>query len=278
MIDYVDANTYASIAHYRVNPDYEGHRIKWNPDITRQNSVVFVKKGLIRWFFHHTKNSPFKHILITHLDDDPIDFTEFSKKPFSVVKWYAENACYNHPDLIPIPFGLDPHYGVCACHNAQQKFDSFMNNIETCKSIPKATDVVYCNWDVSNNPAERANVVEKLNVKYIWEGDSGKHKLSYEDHLKRSASFKFIISPPGNGVDAVRQWQTIYSNCVPIVLDHNIYKECDDLPMIRVKKWEDVTEDLLQSYLELEKTKKFNYEILTNTYWKNRIMGEYNKL
>ena len=54
--DYVDANTYASIAHYKLNPDYEGHSIKWNPDIIKQNSVVFVKKGLLPMFFENVKN------------------------------------------------------------------------------------------------------------------------------------------------------------------------------------------------------------------------------
>ena len=268
MIDYIDANTFADFAHFRLNPNFPGDHVQWNPEIIKQNSIVFVKKGLTDMFFNNVRNSMFTHIMITHLSDDPINEYEFNKKPVCVTKWFAENACYDHPDLIPIPFGLENHFGICT-EGHPGRFKHFTENLEKFKENPKNTDTVYCNWSIANNVGERSGIMEKLKVKYYWE-----HGIHFNQYYDNSSHYKFIISPPGNGVDAQRQWEAIYMDCIPIVIKHNIYKEYNDLPLIQVNDWDEVTYDLLNSYLN----KEFNYEKVTMTYWKKRLMNEFDKL
>ena len=268
MIDYVDANTFADFAHFRLNPNFTGDNVQWNSEITKQNSIVFVKKGLISMFFDHVKNSAFKHILITHLADDAIDENTFNSKPASIVKWFAENAVYNHPDLIPIPFGLENHFGICT-EGHPGRFAHFIENLETFKNNPKDTKVVYCNWSIANNVGDRSNIPEKLKVNYVWE-----QGILFDKYYHRASTFKFIIAPPGNGVDAQRQWEAIYMGCIPIVIKNNIYKEYVDLPLIQVNDYSEVTYELLEQYLN----KEYKYDMVYMSYWKERLVYEFNKL
>ena len=44
-----------------------------------------------------------------------------------------------------------------------------------------------------------------------------------------------------------------------------------DLPVLIVKKWEDITEELLNNTLNDFKQREFNYDKLTLNYWINLI-------
>jgi len=63
-------------------------------------------------------------------------------------------------------------------------------------------------------------------------------------------------------------------NSIPIVLKHRIYKEFEDLPIIQVNDYSEVTYDLLNSYLD----KEYNTEKLYMTYWKEQIQNEFKKI
>ena len=45
----------------------------------------------------------------------------------------------------------------------------------------------------------------------------------------------------------------------------------EDLPVLVVNNWGEITEELLHQTIELFKTKEFNYEKLKSSYWKNMI-------
>ena len=81
------------------------------------------------------------------------------------------------------------------------------------------------------------------------------------------SKFKFVISPPGNGIDCFRTYEALYFNCIPIVIKNYIYDCWKELPIIQVNDYSEVTYDLLYSYLN----KEYNMEKLYFTYWKNLI-------
>ena len=45
----------------------------------------------------------------------------------------------------------------------------------------------------------------------------------------------------------------------------------NDLPVLIVKKWEDITEELLDNTINDFKKREFNYDKLTLNYWVNLI-------
>ena len=44
MSNLVNAMKFADFAHFKLNPIFSGDKVKWNPEIIKQNSIVFVKK------------------------------------------------------------------------------------------------------------------------------------------------------------------------------------------------------------------------------------------
>ena len=80
--------------------------------------------------------------------------------------------------------------------------------------------------------------------------------------------------PPGHGVSVHQPFEAMYFGGIPIVIKHNIYKNCEDIPMNQVKSWAEVNYELLELY----KNKTFNYDKIYMSYWENLIKDEFNKI
>lgn len=82
------------------------------------------------------------------------------------------------------------------------------------------------------------------------------------------SSYKFAISPEGNGIDCHRVWECLYVGCIPVVKKNNIMFEFfKDLPILWVHDFECVTSAFLNEQYNLIKQKNFNTEKITMTYW-----------
>lgn len=295
MIDYINTNTFRDFADFRIVPGEA-----FTPNILRQNAIIYCKTDYIDQLFANLSFSSRKYILITHASDFSIDERKFKSKPQCIKKWYAENVKYVHPDLISIPIGLTPNKGF---DKTILDLDWFLNNVERFKSKIKNQKILYCNWNIKNFPQKRANVLEKLqknNIYYLWDYDfpenigeliqskmkeieEGKattgdlNKLvRYYDYCENLTNYKFVVAPPGNGDgDTHRTWEALYTGSFPIVLRSSIFNDYkNDLPIIQVNDYSEVTYDLLESYLY----KEYNYEKLNMEYWKNRLSEELKKL
>jgi len=298
MIDYINTNTFRDFADYVIMPN---NNKPFVIDILKQNAIIYCKTDYIDYLFNNLRFSGRKYILITHSSDHSITQKEFLSKPDCIVKWYAENAKFIHPDLITIPIGLTPNKDA---DETPLDLDWFLENIERFKNIKKSKEILYCNWTTQNNVRVRGNILEKLdknNIRYIWdyptftdedtkviqekfkllkEGKSTKQEISkllhYYDYCENMAKYKFIIAPAGNeDADTHRVWEALYVESFPIVLKNNIFRDYkDELPIIQVNDYSEVTYDLLYSYLN----KEYNYEKLYMNYWKERITNDFKKL
>ena len=256
MIDYINVNTYEDVADYFIIPK---ENKLFTADFLKKGGIIFAKTDFIDYLFDNLRFSTHKYILITNHSDYPIDFNRFSKKPPCIKKWFAINVDFKHSDLIPIPLGLYASRGFTK--NVYIKFDIdwFLENIERLRNNSKNEIELYCNWAKTN--ISRNNIINKLkdnNIKYFWE--SG---LTYEDYCESMSKYKFIVSPPGNGIDCFRTYEALYFGCIPIVIKHHIYNNWKELPIIQVNDYSEVTYDLLYSYLN----KEYNYEKLYMSYW-----------
>jgi len=275
MLDYISGDIFEKITHFKINS------FGVSRDLFKDNAIIYCKTDIIPFLFNELIFSNRKYILITHNSDHLIDERLFKSRPPCIKKWFALNAEYNHPDLIPIPIGLNPEHVMPA------KIKWFCENIEKFKNTLKDINTIYCNWNPENNPdysTFRKSILSKLKtneIKYVWDrkqlnetiGVFNKN-LSFESYCENMAKYKFVISPPGHGLDCHRTWEALYEGCFPIVIKHNIYKEYGDLPIIQVKDYRYVTYELLHSYLQ----KSYSYEKLYMDYWIKRIANEFHNL
>jgi hypothetical protein len=78
---------------------------------------------------------------------------------------------------------------------------------------------------------------------------------------------KFVISPPGNGIDCHRTWEALYMGCIPIVIKNDIYDNWSDLPILQVESYSQLTNETLENFLK----KDFNSEMIEMEYWTKKI-------
>ena len=83
---------------------------------------------------------------------------------------------------------------------------------------------------------------------------------------------KFVLSPPGNGIDCHRTWEALCLGAIPIVRAKQFKSLFADLPVLNVDEWSDVTPELLQNTLREFKQRNFNYEKLTLKYWTDQFV------
>ena len=72
-------------------------------------------------------------------------------------------------------------------------------------------------------------------------------------------------------MDCHRTWEALCLGSIPILKAPNFKSLFEDLPVLIVNNWSEVTEDLLNITIINFKSKLFNYEKLTLEYWKSII-------
>ena len=81
----------------------------------------------------------------------------------------------------------------------------------------------------------------------------------------------FVLSPFGMGMDCHRTWEALCLGAIPIVKAPNFQKMFEDLPVLIVNDWFEITRELLDKTIEDFKNREFKYEKLTLQYWKTLI-------
>jgi len=101
-------------------------------------------------------------------------------------------------------------------------------------------------------------------------------KLPRSQYFEEIAKYAFVLSPFGNGYDCIRTYEALVLGCIPIL--HRSFPGIDmlydDLPVIIVNHWKEVSEELLDKALENFKIRSFNYKKLTMKYWVDKVLDK----
>ena len=92
-------------------------------------------------------------------------------------------------------------------------------------------------------------------------------------YLQELSEFKFCISPPGIGIDTHRTWESLMVGTIPIVLSSPLDVLYEDLPVVIVDSYADITEEVLyEIYNSMHLTDFFyNFNKLFVFYWDSII-------
>lgn len=261
---------FGDIADIAIRAPLSQEQVDW---LCNNSGLVFCKTDYLPQLFDilnklltraETINN--RYILITHNSDYPIDQNRWEHRPGSVMKWYAMNVAYKHAYLVPIPSGMERPLG--GGYSAHPEVIA-----EQLKKPREYKNLLYMNHNQNNNHAERDFVTGHLQNKpwVTWRP----HGQSFEAFVENCYTHKFVLSPPGNGIDCHRTWEALWCGSIPTVkrgvLTDSLSK---NLPMLVVEDWSLLTEELLNIIWEEYQTRKFNYKMITFSYWKKRILGE----
>lgn len=125
---------------------------------------------------------------------------------------------------------------------------------------------IYVNWSPTH--PDRKKTLEHF--RSIPSASFSERKPLY-DYLSDLYHSVFVISPEGAGPDCHRTWEALILGAYPVVKHSTLDPLFENLPVVLVDDWNEVTEDLLQKKKEEFDAMSWEYEKLYSTYWFEQV-------
>lgn len=245
-------DTYTNIKQYCKNTIYVGSVIT-TQDISCFTSF-FIQTDHIRYFelmiLPHITN---KFILVTHNSDLLSGQNANILSHPLLIKWYGQNMI-PHVKTGGIPIGLENSqwngwdYRICEQHKTKIK-----------------SNLLYVNFSLNTNK-NRQYIMNTI----LSKGFKQNTIKPWKQYIEELATYKYAISPEGNGVDCHRIWECIYVGCVPVVIKNPIlYEHFKTLPILWVDTYVVVSETFLNN--AYNSIVFANNDITKLDYWNNII-------
>ncbi len=241
------------------NHIFDETNVIFRPEEVKKADIIFVRNDVLPLFFssyHPRIKNPY--ILITHnnifnVPGKFIDYLEDEK----IIAWFGHNVDRNHQKLHAIPLGLAnyhwPHGKFEHVLGLQKKAQHFRTGIKT-----------YINFRLHTNSKERTPIWNHFKNQSF---SLVKINRPHRQYLQDMTDCSFVVSPPGAGLDCHRNWEALYLNCIPIIQHSSLDTLFEDLPVVLVDDWQQITEEFLSNEIEKIKNKKYNLSKLYAQYW-----------
>ena len=234
----------------------------------KKGDIVFVKTEFLDRFtqeFLPKISKPF--ILITHNSDCDIPgrWNYLLHDPI-IITWFGQNVLSReHPKLHPIPIGITNRYN----YNGESSiYFSAIKKAQNHPRHPKQT-LVYWNMNINTSPEERKKSYEHFSTKSFC---LTLHQLvPFKNYIHNLLKAQFVVSPRGNGLDCHRTWEALYFGAIPIVKRSGIDELFEDLPVVIIEDWNQVSEEFLKNKLLHLNASPHALEKLWFPYWKKLI-------
>jgi hypothetical protein len=268
-MDFITGDCFKILANFQYAPetkngeDYDNLQNTLDISKVKDNDIIYTHTFYAKKLFEIISKIDTKLIIITHNSDQNVD--ESYQLPDNVIKWYAQNVNVVNPRIESIPIGLENDRWFPEL----RKKEKITNKN---KELIHFKNLVYMNHNIANNPAKRQPVYDLFKCKSWVTTEEGRNGQNFDGYIDNIYHHKYVICPEGNGMDTHRTWETLYLGTIPIEKRNinNFFHE--DMPILLVDEWEEITESLLR-----EKWADFfcnrNIKKLTFEYWKNKIVN-----
>jgi hypothetical protein len=240
----------------------------------KDGSVVYVHGSAIPDFVGKLPSVNAKFILVSGDCDESVpddvfpsddDFKKFIESD-KIIHWFSQNAVKEHPKLTKIPIGV--YYHTLPDAPGQEK--ELISVKDNAKRLADREVKCYSNFHFSMRP-DREDAMNKVPKDLVYYEPT---RVSISDTWKNQAKYAFVLSPHGNGLDCHRTWEALCLGCIPIVKTSPIDSVFDGLPVLIVKEWSDVTNELLEKTLKGFGKKEFKCDRLTLAYWMGLVRSK----
>jgi hypothetical protein len=262
--------------------DILNSHIDWDRIINngKDGCCIFVKGNKLNEFISIFHKINFRFILIVGDTDETIPDSVMDIDTFynlinddKIIKWYSTNCIENmHHKLSLLPFGLCYHCDAIFHNIPIYDQETMIENIRlNAKPFYERICLCYSNFHFSQYPNfsnPRRKAIENIKPELVFYEPV---RISREETYKNQTNYSFVISPFGNGMDCVRTWEALILGCIVIVQKSPLDPLYEDLPVLIVNDWKEITEDLLKNTIINFQEKKFLYEKLTFEYWVTKI-------
>lgn len=266
--------SYKPLSEYDYNTVVTGERIQALADwqytkgstIPKENLVIYCcTYDIIECFAAITANADNKYILITHNSDVNIGQSLYDQMPKNILKWFGQNMNVYNDKVVGIPIGIA---NSCWPHSRMQ--DIIDVNLIAVK--PKY-DASLC-IKIDTNPTIRNKWYNHCkNLPTIKIDNWPVPRNVFLEGIRDSY---FTISPPGNGLDCHRNWESILCHRIPVVRDDIWLEHFRDLPFCILVDYYEISNGMFRAALTEFKlnTDRYSYDKLFMSYWTKRIENE----
>lgn len=229
----------------------------------KENDIIFCKTDYIDLLFKYLKTiKNLKNIkLITSQSDLKVDKRLFQKKPSCVSKWYSTNVVHKDNKLISLPLGLANEFSEKNLNHLDFKKFGIQD-----KEIQKE-NYVYSNFNINTKYLFRKRLLSSIinNKKFKIRNND----LNLNEYRQDLNIYKYVLCPPGNGIDTHRIWEAIYSNSIPIVFREYYLDYFSKVPVIVLDSIDD-----LENFDLNKNVKKYDSKALFINWWIDLIRSE----
>jgi len=229
--------------------------------------VVFCKVDEVLNFFERLRLTRKRIILVTGEGDVPCDAFRQKFLPANVVRWFATNVTHTHPRATALPLGLGSPQSDVTLREADIL-------ARRRSGIPRDR-LLYVNFRPDTNPTVRQPVFEEFERRsrggdwITFHPPTGRGTNA--GFLEALVRHRFVLCPPGNGVDTHRMWEALLAGAVPIVLQSQAMEPFSGLPVVCVRDFRDVTREFLEAVLEKYPENPAIPALMTSEFWRAKI-------
>ena len=257
-----------------------------NINTFEDGSTIYVCTSALRHFIQILFNQiRFKFILVTGDSDDNCytdilndsDFNKFINNP-KLIHWFSQNCISKHDKLTKIPIGLDYH---TISKNKLPSWGPQMSPLEQERELIELRKQMKPFYERPQLTTAYSNFHFQVKTKYGGDRIDAiksipKEHIYYEplqttraNSWKTQLQYAFVVSPHGGGYDCHRTWEALLLGCIPIMKTSQIDALFEDLPVLIVKEWNHITEELLKETIlsYREKMHTFKFDKLLLSYW-----------
>lgn len=249
----------------------------FDPEWIKQGDIIYLNIWYLPWFRDHIHPKiKYPYILVTAdvgawLPGRSMDKLLYDPK---LAAWFGRNMLFSyHPKLHQIPMGQDISLfwfdadELIYLANAHTKLPQIKQHLLYMNHYPRTF-------------GDRDKIVKLFeNEPYCFTRNrsdreySGVSREAYYDDMLLS---KFVISPLGLETDCVRTWEAVALDCIPIVEHTFLDPLYEDLPILLINNWGEVTQSFLEEKYQQLKDKKKDTAYFDH--WHRRIKEEQDKI
>lgn len=225
--------------------------VEWfDPAAVKLGDLVYVNAWLLPWFLSQAHDQiAFPYILISGDVGDWMPDPNLQKLLYDpkVAAWFCRNIVFSHhPKIFQIPMGTD--YSLFNFETTQV---GALLNVMAKKLDPK--HLLYMNH-YPRKLGNRIQLIEMFeNEPYCFTKVRSRKafiETPFVQYLEEIASSKFVLSPIGYELDCLRTWEAIVLGAIPIVEHTFIDPLFEDLPVLIIDDWSQITQTFLEERID----------------------------
>ena len=238
---------------------------------------------IINKFFRVMINQFTKPIILITIETDGFTvLPQYLEHPL-LHHWFTWNKPIEHPKLTCIPEGLNYDRQEVILTKYLNKFPLVQNtesrkllcmncSLHTNGSRADLMKLVQTRWKDFCDVIDLVPPIQEYMQLSYSDGRQIKKSVTHPKCYESLSKYKFVLSPPGEGLDCHRTWEALYLNVIPIMLSSPIDCLFNDLPVVIVKDWNEINKDfLIEEYQRIQKRDDYNMDKLKLSYWFNTI-------